>query len=340
LRTLPTIITIVALSSLVGCNGTSQKPGASGKEKTLLTVDFQEGQALQYKFASSREIEVEWEPGAGQSKSGKRPGDKFSESMEMVMTYTPVKADPYGLTSVKGTCDSVKVTRSKGTVGRGGTKDAVEYLPGKSFTLTVGPTGKIEDYSELEKLIHEIGNYAFREQSNRGKIKDPDMTSDFITTQWFLWDSISTIEDPQKGVEVGQSWKSKLPIPAPMPVMLRRGRDVTYTLAEIQQGAKGQLAVIKSSYAPAESVPESWPIPYSGSFQMAGTFGFLRGYKIMNLQGEGEELFNLDSGRVERRSQHYQTQLEALLPMPLSVNPRVTIKQNLTMELLKGPSSN
>ncbi len=74
-------------------------------------------------------------------------------------------------------------------------------------------------------------------------------------------------------------------------------------------------------------------MPYSGSFQMAGTFGFLRGYKVIDLQGQGEELFNIDLGRIERRSQQYQVQLEASLPMGINANPRVTIKQNLTMEL-------
>jgi len=339
MRTILILVATMVLTIFAGCNGVSQQKNLPGGSKTLLTVDFQEGQTLQYKFVSSRDIDLDWEPGASASKSGKHTSDRTSESMEMVMVYTPIKVNPYGLTTIKATCNSVKMVRSKGASGRGSTKDAVESLPGKTFTFTVGPTGKIEDYSQLEKLLQEIGNHAFRADTNRGRIKEPDMISDFIATQWFLWDSIASIQNPTEGLAVKQSWKSKLSIPAPMPVMLRKAREVTYTLDEVRPAkgglSQGRLAVIKSSYSPAESAPQNWPLPYSGSFQMAGTFGFLRGYKVMDLQGRGEELFNIDAGRIERYSQQYQVQLETSLPIGISASPRVTIKQNLTMELLK-----
>lgn len=347
MRTTSLLVATVAISIFAGCNppvADHQKKGLSGGPKTLLTVDFQKGQTLQYRFVSSRDIDLDWEPAtpalasqeaARASKSSKHTSDRSSESMEMVMSYTPIEVNPYGLTTIKATCNSVKATRSKSTSRQGGAKDAVENLPGKTFTFTVGPTGKIEDYSQLEKLIQEIGEQAFRPDTSRGRVKEPDMISDFIATQWFLWDSISSIQNAAEGVAVKQSWKSKLPIPAPMPAMLRKARDVTYTLDEVRQTEKGRLAVIKSSYSPTESAPQNWPLPYSGSFQMAGTFGFLRGYKVMDLRGQGEELFNIDAGRVERRSQQYQAQLEASLPMGISANPRVTIKQNLMMELQK-----
>ena len=254
--------------------------------------------------------------------------------MDMVVAYTPIEVDPYGLTTIKATCKSVKVGRTSSGTGRQGTsKDAVENLPGVSFTFTVDPAGKIEDYSQLEKLIKEIGEKAFRQKGKGGRIKEPDMIGDFTATQWFLWDSVSSIEKAAEGVCVGQSWKSKLPVPTPM--VIRKARDVTYTLDEIRQTEKGQLAVIRSSYSLADSVPSSWPMPYSGSFQMSGRFGFLRGYKFLDLQGQGEELFNIDAGRTEQYNQQYQVQLEASFPMGINMKPRITIKQNLTMELLE-----
>lgn len=339
MRTILILVTIVAISIFAGCNpplAEHQKKAISGGSKTLLTVDFQKGQPLQYRFVSSRDIDLNWEPAAGASRgASKRASDRSYESMEMVMAYTPVEVNPYGLTTIKATCNSVKVTRSKGASGQGGAKDAVENLPGQSFTFTVGPTGKIEDYSQLEKLIRELGKHAFRADSNRGRVKDPDMISDVIATQWFLWDSISSIPNPAEGVAAKQSWKSRLSIPAPMPVMLQKAREVTYTLDEVRRTEKERLAVIKSSYRAAESALQNWPMPYSGSFQMAGAFGFLRGYRVMDLQGQGEELFNIDAGRVEQRSQRYQVQLEASLPMGISASPQVTIKQTLTMELQK-----
>jgi hypothetical protein len=66
---------------------------------------------------------------------------------------------------------------------------------------------------------------------------------------------------------------------------------------------------------------------------MRGTFGFLSGYKLLNLEGGGEELFNIEAGRIEQYNQQYQMQLEASIPMGISVKPMITIKQNLTMEL-------
>ena len=145
------------------------------------------------------------------------------------MAYKPIKVDSYGLTTIEATCKSVKVSRSKGS-----RKDAVQSLAGRTFTVTVGPTGGIEDYSQLDSLLKEIGEKAFRPESDRGRIKEPDMIGDFVASQWFLWDSISSIERPAEGVEIGRSWNSQLSVPAPM--VMRKARDVTYTLDEIRPG--------------------------------------------------------------------------------------------------------
>jgi hypothetical protein len=299
----------------------------------LLTVDFQQGQTLQYKFICSREIDLDWDPAKTASGSAKSTVNKFSESVETVVAYTPVEVDPYGLTTIKATCKKVVVTRSKGTGGRPPTKDAVESFAGKTYTLVVGPTGRIEDYSELNELIREIGKEPFQEDSKLGRTKEPDMIGDFVATQWFLWDSISSIENPTEGVSVGQTWKSKLSVPTPM--VMRKARDVTYRLSEIRQNGKGRLAVIQSAYSLAESVPSGWPIPYSGKFQVTGTFGFLSKYKVLDLKGQGEELFNIDRGRIEQSDQQYQMQLAASLPLPIGPSPRITIKQKLSMQLLE-----
>jgi len=326
LKTALIILTIVIMSISGGC-----EPGAGAKEpliknKELLTVDWQDGRALEYKFVSGREIILDWDPTGKLSKSDKSTPDKSTELMEMVVAYTPIKIDSYGLTTIKATCKSVKVARSKGP-----RKDAVEHLAGKTFMFTVGPTGKIEDYSQLDELLKEIGKKAFGANTGRGRIKELDMICDFIATQWFLWDSVSSLKNPSDGVTVGQSWKSKLSVPSPM--VMRKAREVTYRLDEIRQSEKGRLAVISSSYQIAETVPQSWPIPYSGSFQMRGTFGFLSGYKLLGLEGQGEELFNIEAGRIEQYNQQYQMQLQASIPMGISVKPMITIKQNLTMEL-------
>jgi len=330
LKTTPIILTVVALSVLAGCEPTDGEKKSSSKGKELLTVDFKEGQTLRYKFVSSREITIDWDITKKESKSDKRTSDKSSESMEITMAYTPIKIEPYGLTTVKATCESVKVARSKGP-----RKDAVESLAGKTFTLSVTPTGKIKDNSQLDALLKETGEKAFRANTDKGRIKEPDMICDFVATQWFLWDAVSSIEKPSEGVTVGQSWKSKLSVPTPM--VMRKARDVVYRLDEIRPSEKGRLAVISSSYQQADSTPNEWPIPYSGTFQVSGTFGFYRNYQVLDLQGKGQELFNIDTGRTEQYNQQYQMQLKASLLLPLSgVNPKITINQNLTMKLLEN----
>jgi hypothetical protein len=328
LKTALTILMIVIISISGGCETGAGIRESSIKGKELLTVDWQDGRTLEYKFVSAREITLDWDPTGKLTKSDNRTGDKSTESMEMVVAYTPAKIDPYGPTTIEATCKSVKVTRSKGQ-----RKDAVEHLAGKTFTFSVGPTGKIEDYSQLDELLKEAGKKAFLPDTGRGRIKELDMIGDFVSSQWFLWDSVSSLENPSEGVAVGQSWTSKLSVPSPM--VMRKARDVTYQLDEIRQSEKGRLAVISSSYSIADSAFQSWPIPYSGRFQMKGTFGFLSGYKLLSLEGRGEELFNIEAGRTEQYNQQYQMQLEASIPMGISVKPMITIKQNLTMELLE-----
>lgn len=319
------IITVAFLSLILsaGC-----APPAKGK---LLTVDFPEGKSLRYKFVTSRNIELDW----GENK--KVPGrnnsvqSKSSESMELVVSYTPLKIDPYGLTTIKAVCEKVKARRQG---ARGPAKDAVESLEGKTFTFTIRPTGKIEDYSELTKLLKEAGKNALRAGSKQGKIKDPDMIDDFFATQWFLWDAVSSIEKPSKGIEEGQSWQSIISVPNPL--VLRLARNVIYRLEAFRQTEKGNIAVIKSSYSPAGPVPRSWPVPYTERFQVAGTFGTFRNYKVLKLEGQGEEFYNIDRGLTEKYEQNYRMKVTASFMIPLKgLNPAITIEQNISMQLIE-----
>jgi len=314
----------VVVTALAGCG--PGKPARKGRD--FLTVDFQAGRTLRYKFVSSREMTIGLEAAERVSGSGRRATDNSSESMEIIVSYKPVEIDPYGLTRIKATCESVRITRRKGP-----RRDAVQSVAGKTFMLTVGPTGRIEDRSELDALIKEAGEKAFRAGVDGGRIKEPDMIGDFVASQWFLWDALASIEEPSKGVAVGESWTSKLPVPTPM--VMRKARDVTYTLADVRPSEKGRLAVIRSTYQAADSAPTHWPIPYSGKFQVAGAFGFYGNYRALDLQGGGEALFNIDAGRIERYEQEYQLRLKASLMIPLAgVDPRITISQKLTMTLL------
>ncbi|MBN1804629.1 MAG: hypothetical protein JW837_05220 [Sedimentisphaerales bacterium] len=317
------IPTIVFITISGGCGSEF-----STKGKTLLTVDWQEGRPLTYKFVCERQITINWDPSGRLTKSNRKPAEKFVESMEIIATYTPVEINPYGLTTIQARCKSIRVARSKGP-----NKDAAEYLAGKTYNFTVGPGGKIADYTQLDNLLKEAGEKAFITNSDGNRIKQADMIADFVATQWFLWDSVSTIENSSEGIEPGRTWKSKLSVPTPM--VMRKARDVTYKLDEIRACEDGRLAVISSSYKLADSVPQSWPIPYSGRFQMKGTFGFLSRYEILSLEGQGQEIFNIDTGQTQQYNQQYQMQMGSSIPMGIDVNPRIAIKQILTMKLIK-----
>jgi hypothetical protein len=332
------------LASLAGCNGAVKVPEppplAEGKE--LFTVEFQQGRTLRYKFVSRRNTRLDW--GWEQEKSGRRGGrgapseepTDMSESMSLVVAYTPVEVDAYGLTTIRATCESVDVKRTSTRSSRTkGSKDAVNSLTGKGFTFKIRPDGRIEDYSQLDQLIKEIGQKVFRSRSGAGKIKEPDMVGDFVASQWFLWDSVSSIENPIEGVSIGQTWKSTISLPAPM--VMRQARDVTYTLKQVRETDKARIAVIGSSYAHAEAVPDGWPVPYTGTFQVSGPFGLLRRFRIEQLRGGGEELFNLDAGRTEQYKQNYHMEVAAGMMWPLpGVNPKITVDQTLTMQLLEN----
>ncbi|MHC4489208.1 MAG: hypothetical protein ACYSW7_08550, partial [Planctomycetota bacterium] len=59
MKTTLTILAAIFLGVIAGCEPTAKKERLSSEGKELLTVDFQQGQSLQYKFVSSREISVD-----------------------------------------------------------------------------------------------------------------------------------------------------------------------------------------------------------------------------------------------------------------------------------------
>ena len=331
------LIAIAAAGVLCGCEpGQKTTTGMSGN-RVRLTVDFQKDQPLKYKFVSSRDITVDWGQMQGDT-SGKKKVDKSSESLELVVTYTPVEVNEYGATTIKAGCISAKAVRQGQSTRRASKTDAAESFAGKSWTMAVGPTGKIEDACGLYDVIRQASKVAFRTDRSQGPVKEPDMIYDFIASQWFLWDSISSIPKPASGVKAGQMWKSKLFVPAPM--ILFAARDVNYVLAEVRQDANGRIAVIDSNYSLLSPSPSDWPVPYAEAFQMSGMFGFLRGYRVTDLEGQGQELFNIDAGRTEKYTQKYKMNILASLPLGLGINPKITIEQTLSMELLPVEKKN
>jgi len=328
------IAAIVVIGIIGGCAPAPAEKAALAPGKTRLTVDFQKDQTLKYKFNCSRGVMLDWGQAAGKEKA-KSKTDKATEMLDLVVSYTPIEVNPYGLTTIKAVCESAKVARVGQSPRTMSKPDAAESFAGKTWTFTVDAAGKMEDRSKLLEVIRQAGQQAFRSDRSQGAVKEPDMVYDFIATQWFLWDSISSIPKPAAGVGVGEQWESKLFVPAPM--ILFAARDAAYRLNEIRPGEHGKIAVIDSSYSLLHPSPSDWPVPYTEVFQMSGTYGFLRGYKPLDLEGEGQELFNIDTGRTEKYSQKYILHVQASLPMGLGLSPQITIDQTITMELLAPP---
>jgi hypothetical protein len=303
-------------------------------KKELLVVEFKPAAPLKYKLISQRDITLELESSDPRVKDKNKP-QKMSEKLEMDVVYRPLEVDPFGVTTVKGECKSAKVTRQSFT-GKDSSPDAAEKLAGQTFTIKLSPTGKILDYTSLTNLVQQTGDKAFAENTTaRTRIKNPDMLYDFIAMQWYLWDSVSTIEKPLNGVAPGQSWIANQLIPLPVPVKV--ARQTTYTLGEVTQSDQGKKAIINSAYAFTDANLENWPSPYSGRYAMRGMFGFLKGYKYKSIEGTGTQQFNIDSGVVENDRQHYVLKMTAEFMLPLGDSvPVITIDQNLTAELVQN----
>ena len=315
---------IVAFS---GCNSATEN-------RNLLTVDFQQDKILKYEFISSREIDLNLDPQGTASKSGKSTVQHSTETLVLTVSYKPEKVNPIGFSTIQATCESAKISRasSRGTK----VKDAVESAAGKSFKLSLSPVGRVVDKSELSDFVKELGEKAFSTRSSGGRIKNPDMIGDFFATQWFLWDSISSIEKPIDGVNVNDVWQSRLSIPLPM-VMLK-SRPVTYTLKEVTPTEKGNIATITSVYEAVEDWGEDWPTPYEGSFQMRGTYGTMGGFKVMSFAGTGKQLFNVDKGIVEEDLQEYEIKIistSGMISSLMGIKPEINIKQTISMKLLE-----
>ncbi len=326
-----TIITLSCASIIVFAFAGCQQAELGTTE--LLSVDFNEGAILRYKLVSARDVEVKLDSTGSAGKTRKSKPQKMTEKLVLVIAYKPVAIDPYGLSTIEARCESAKVTRTS-FVRKDKTRDAIESLGGQTFTFQISPTGRIEDYSDLKELIQRLGDKAFASGGSRGgRIKNPDMISDFSALQWYLWDSIASIEDAVSGVTIGQSWKTKQFVPLPLP--LPTARETTYTLTEVNQTDTGRKAVIASSYQLSNKRVKNWPKPYGGKFSMRGMFGFLRNFKFRSLEGSGTQVFNIDTGTLESEQQQYKVHIEAGFMMPLGGTvPTITVDQKISIQLL------
>jgi hypothetical protein len=342
--TLPSSVVALSLTLVLagGCNPPAgRNAGVPGR--TYLSVEFPKDTVLRYKIVSSRDIELNLDPGGKASKSDSGARQDMKEEAELVLAFKAAGSAGRGGTLVEAKCESATVKRQRLT---GGTspEDALASLAGRTYKMSVSATGQIFDTSDLEKVIKDLGEAAF---GNRGdkyegrRIKNPDMVADFITVQWFMWDQEQSVPKPTAGLAVGDQWKSRRKLLAPFPFVARTGRDASYTLADVTESADGhQLATIKSTYSLSDGPSMDWPIPYTGTFSQRGSFGFFQGYKVLELSGDGEQVFDVAAGRIVSDRQSYTAKVSAVIPFGglgkegEKPEPNIVVRQTITMTFI------
>ena len=200
------LVIVGCLLSLSGC-----QDSAKSSQDNWLLVSFEKDVPITYRMVSERETEIDLTTGDPKKKS--RP-QTTTEKLELVMVYTPVVVDPFGLSTLKVECKSVNVSRS-GFSGKKATSDAMESLTVKSYTQDLTPTGKIADISDLERLAAELGKASFSTSRRNARIKNPDMIADFLAMQQYLWGVGSAIPN-QLDLKKGDTWQTQQSIPWPV----------------------------------------------------------------------------------------------------------------------------
>jgi hypothetical protein len=325
------LLLISGVLCLVGCQNSAGTP-----QDNWLLVSFEKDVPITYRMVSERLTEFDLTAEDPAKKS--RPTTS-SEKLELVMVYTPIEVDPFGLSTIKAECKSATVTRTQPS-GKQNARDAMETLPGKSFTLKLSPTGQISDTSDLQRIASELGKASFASSKDATRIKNPDMINDFLALQQYLWAAGSAISN-QLDLKPGDTWQAQQSIPWPLPMYPPPARTVTYTLDSIAAGeGQPRQAVIHSTYALSETPLEEYIKPYEeGRFQMRGLYGFLRNFQFKHMEGSGKQLFNLDEGLVESDHQEYLLNVEATFMLPLGNSlPVLTVTQKIDIERIETPT--
>jgi len=304
-----------------------------------MALEFRADPPLRYRFVSSREVQIELTSGS----SGKKEDSKLAnESIEMVFRIRPIEANPYGLSTVEFTCESVEANRTTFS-GKAAPADAMQHLRGRSYTLQVSPTGQIELTDSFRELLREIGRKSFVEKGDTAqRIKDPDMILDWLFFQYTLWDLTASNPKPLRGVVPGSSWQSEQFLPWPVPIQNLPSRIITYTVETLEEQQQVKLASVSTRYQLREKPLLNFPLPYEGSYQIRGSlFSVLRSFRHESLEGTGRLVFNLTDGQLEFAQDDYTliTAADFILPLGDSL-PKLTVRQHIRIERLSDNPQN
>lgn len=329
-RCLLTLFVLGCVLCLFGC----QPPRVS--PENLLLVSFHEGEPITYQMTAERETEIDLTTNAAASNSS----PQFqSEKLDLLMVYTPVDVNPFGVTTVEVMCQKAIVSRT-GFSGNQNTADAVQNLATRSFVLKLSPTGEITDAGDFERMVQELGKLAFVSGDNSGTaIKNPDMISDFLALQQMVWSPIASIPNQRK-LDIGDTWQQQEIIAWPLPMYPPPSRITTYTLDSFTEETP-RKATITSSFEISQSPIENYIRPYENQrFQMRGLYGFLRNYNFNDIEGSGLAVFNMDDGIMESVRQDYVMNVTATFMLPLGDSlPVLKVKETFSIQRVTAPKA-
>lgn len=319
-KTVLAVLLSAGISALTGCD--------IGGPKELLTVDFQEGRVLKYKMVSTRDVRIEL------TNSGeKNQSHEMTESIELLMEYTPVEVNPFGISKIQAKCLSAKSSRTALRKGQKAEKDSAADMQGKTYMLEISPIGQVEDFSEFTKLLQELGESSFVQSRQSMAVKNPDMLYDVMALQWNMWDLSSSIPKPSVGISLNKQWHAMQLLPVPLPVPLTR--KTTYTLKEIIPEPQ-RTAVIENTFEFVDEEMENVPKIYDKKFNLKGSlFAVMRNFQVTSLEGSGRQVFNIDRGVLISDNQQWKMRIDASFMLPLGDSkPIILVDQKLSTELV------
>ena len=314
---------------LAGCEEAYKAP------KQVMMLSFELNKPLKYRFVSSREVSLSL------SDQREKAPKKMSERLEMTIVYTPIDVDAYGDYTIKAVCESSHVTRSSFSSSRASGKDVMDSLQGMEWQFKVNALGQIRDYSGLTAVVEQLGKKTIKIQAKRN-VKDQDMIWDFVNSQWFIWDPVSSQANAGIDIVPGSSWTSTQIIPFAR--LVPAERRITYTDLGSQDGADkigigGDIEMLPMQFnedkKPMPTV-DNLPKPYQVKFQMRGMFGFLIRYKVLSLEGSSTAVYDSERALLLSNKQEYDMNMTASFMLPLGNSvPQLAVHQSITTELIE-----
>ena len=150
-KTLCAAIPACLLVFIAGCDKTLLTP----KEASVVpAVQFTQGDTLQYLFKSHRDVQVQWDAQA-LAEGDQNAAHTMTETLTLRMAFEPVEVTDQK-TVLQARCQLAEVRRSGLTGKRRATRDPVERMTGRSFTLVLDAQGHITDANELDVLLKAV----------------------------------------------------------------------------------------------------------------------------------------------------------------------------------------